>query len=971
MANWLCQLVNALEDRVERIELTLDRLNINTGQHATFRGSNYEISERQIAQWVAGTTLPLDATSSYVRFKDGNLEIRGGKFDIHTGEAGAHMEMDGSGLQGYNAADVQTIDLDWTAGNLWAKKGGFGNTKAAPLIVLNEDGTATIAGWDIDSTTLSKNNVVLGSLGYIRVGTGDDIVKMDATDVTWRLWAGDSTAADAPFRVDKDGNLVATSATITGTITATAGNIGGWTIDADEIKKLTDTVGITLLSTTPAIKVGDTDGIHILLDGANGQVGVSNFSAGAVGWRVEEDGDAEFNNINARGVFRTPVFLKEEVSSIGGTFLVSESAALTANCTTAAAINGSFTFYTEQNYFSVDDFVRCKPGATKQFWAKITNVAYDAESGTFEHTADLKNGDTSTTFEKGTAVVNYGASGQGLVQLTATLANSPYINIFTHAGSPWTTTTERARLGKLDGITDAEFGALTGYGLWTDNGYFTGSIKATAGELQTLDIADRLTVATDGEVYSANKYLIDQDGFFIEQGASAIIQFVENVEAGTMDNVGALFSYTVAGVNYTEVLAEGSSSSADAVAQIHAKNEAETLEWYVDISTSADMFRVFRNGNSVFWIDLNEDVTIPRGRLYVRQGAIINDDGLDSDTRIEGQTDANLFYVDASTNRVGIGTNAPQKLLDVDGDMWVDGSVYLDSSDIVAAGRTAADKTVYVDFVNGNDITGDGTSGSPYATLMHVINNVLPAVIPNNITICLSGGENQETSEFFGGFSVTGWVRVYARDTDDNDLYAQGTVTSGTNNTITDSGASWATNVFTGGYVWIYEGTGAGQIREIASNTGISITTTTNWTTNPDATSYYVVGGVVRIKAPSGTSFQEQVGLGWYGVGFIPAGAGLNENFAIRNTDPLSGANYRYCYFETGKFANAEINFTGSVHWCWFEITGIGDSGIWTTQDSSLTISRTVFHDATGTSNYGLLFRLPNHCPYPCTQRCN
>ena len=48
-------------------------------------------------------------------------------------------------------------------------------------------------------------------------------------------------------------------------------------------------------------------------------------------------------------------------------------------------------------------------------------------------------------------------------------------------------------------------------------------------------------------------------------------------------------------------------------------------------------------------------------------GLIVNEQGADADTRIEGDTDANLVFVDASTDRVGIGTNAPAAKLHVEG----------------------------------------------------------------------------------------------------------------------------------------------------------------------------------------------------------------------------------------------------------------------------------------------------------------
>jgi len=44
------------------------------------------------------------------------------------------------------------------------------------------------------------------------------------------------------------------------------------------------------------------------------------------------------------------------------------------------------------------------------------------------------------------------------------------------------------------------------------------------------------------------------------------------------------------------------------------------------------------------------------GDSALNGAVVINDAGADKDTRIEGNNDANLFFVDASTDRVGIGT---------------------------------------------------------------------------------------------------------------------------------------------------------------------------------------------------------------------------------------------------------------------------------------------------------------------------
>lgn len=49
----------------------------------------------------------------------------------------------------------------------------------------------------------------------------------------------------------------------------------------------------------------------------------------------------------------------------------------------------------------------------------------------------------------------------------------------------------------------------------------------------------------------------------------------------------------------------------------------------------------------------------------VTQGLIVNESGIDSDTRMESDGDANCFFIDASTNQIGIGTNAPECKLHV------------------------------------------------------------------------------------------------------------------------------------------------------------------------------------------------------------------------------------------------------------------------------------------------------------------
>jgi hypothetical protein len=71
------------------------------------------------------------------------------------------------------------------------------------------------------------------------------------------------------------------------------------------------------------------------------------------------------------------------------------------------------------------------------------------------------------------------------------------------------------------------------------------------------------------------------------------------------------------------------------------------------------------NGN----IGINN--TSPNAKLDVRGSVIINEDSGDFDTRVESDGNANMVFVDASTDRVGIGTNTPSKTLDINGEVKI------------------------------------------------------------------------------------------------------------------------------------------------------------------------------------------------------------------------------------------------------------------------------------------------------------
>lgn len=72
--------------------------------------------------------------------------------------------------------------------------------------------------------------------------------------------------------------------------------------------------------------------------------------------------------------------------------------------------------------------------------------------------------------------------------------------------------------------------------------------------------------------------------------------------------------------------------------------------------------------------------------------------------------------------------------------------------------------------------------------------------------------------------------------------FALGTATSATATTLVKSTAAWGVNTWANYQVRITSGTGAGQVRNITSNTATTLTVAT-WTITPDATSVFAIEG--------------------------------------------------------------------------------------------------------------------------------
>jgi hypothetical protein len=111
----------------------------------------------------------------------------------------------------------------------------------------------------------------------------------------------------------------------------------------------------------------------------------------------------------------------------------------------------------------------------------------------------------------------------------------------------------------------------------------------------------------------------------------------------------------------------------------------------ISTGSSTNLFTLFHNNNSVtarFDLIKTLPSTSTPARFLSLLGSEIsfNDDSYDLDLRVEGDTEANLFFVDASTDRVGVRNGTPLSQLDNDGSFGL--AVSTATSSPVAPGGT-------------------------------------------------------------------------------------------------------------------------------------------------------------------------------------------------------------------------------------------------------------------------------------------
>lgn len=288
----------------------------------------------------------------------------------------------------------------------------------------------------------------------------------------------------------------------------------------------------------------------------------SNYVSGwaGSGWRIDQGIDtvgkstAEFDNLSIRGTLSVYELLINQIRASNGSIFVSSSGKVSA-----VSGSGPYTVTTEAEHgFAANDVIKAQKFTGLS--VRECKMTVSSITSTTIFVAALVSGSAP---QVGDVFVRLGnssdASRQGVVYMSADDTGAPYIDIISGVTSHATWNTigvTKARLGNLAGISgaDANLGTISGYGLYSENVFLKGTIKATAGYIG--DSTNGWQISSGNLVnLGTGKIQTGTTGARVELSSSGIAIYDATTQRASLSNTGAgwfgasdKFSWTSAGV---------------------------------------------------------------------------------------------------------------------------------------------------------------------------------------------------------------------------------------------------------------------------------------------------------------------------------------------------------------------------------------------------------------------------------------
>lgn len=231
---------------------------------------------------------------------------------------------------------------------------------------------------------------------------------------------------------------------------------------------------------------------------------------GGSGVRISSDGTAEFTNVFVRGEFTVNELIANQIRGTNGDLVVTDTAKIKSVNGRVLTIDGETNEY---NPFKVGDVIMCQrfradtKASVKLYKASVTAI----NNLTFTIGANTEG---SGVPEPGDIVIRFSSTDdnrKGIIYLASSANGAPFVDVM-YGG------TVKSRYGRLSGITDTELGALSGYGLYSDNVYLKGAIVASSGKIGGWRInastitGGNVTLNSAGSISNGTKWSLNNDG---------------------------------------------------------------------------------------------------------------------------------------------------------------------------------------------------------------------------------------------------------------------------------------------------------------------------------------------------------------------------------------------------------------------------------------------------------------------------
>lgn len=353
--------------------------------------------------------------------------------------------------------------------------------------------------------------------GKVGIGTISPSFNLDVTGTgrfTQALQL--DTQATATNQALAAGRTISTSYPLTGGGNLTADRTFGLSYNATNLKLTSNALNtIQDIATTSSPTFAGITINGDILQTTNSYI-KNNFTTGWVGsgWQLDygislaSKSYLEVDSLTVRGSMRAYEFIINQIKATNGSLFVSSSAVVKS--TEPGNIGQIKIHFETPNNLNISPFA---PGDTIMVQRVDINgttilrkIVLYVEVATGDYVdATYIYQFSGQTPQAGDVFVRLGNDGttanrQGNIYLTSDDSASPYIDIYDGVTdySNWATPAVRkVRLGKLTGLSDSNFGSLSGYGLYATNAYLKGGIWASFGNIAgwTID-AQKLSKST-------------------------------------------------------------------------------------------------------------------------------------------------------------------------------------------------------------------------------------------------------------------------------------------------------------------------------------------------------------------------------------------------------------------------------------------------------------------------------------------